>query len=136
MTEKVKDVLVYPSCKLNADGRFRLPNQIRDELIKARFLQVVILAVEGEKCIFVPISIWEKNKRAFPVLEDLKYHQRPQSLKKIYLKLCPELLKYLKNPQQLFLEHKSDHYLIYNENDYRMINSEIKKQLDELFENL
>lgn len=136
MKEQAGNILSYPSCKLYADGRFRLPNQIREELLKARFLQVVILAAEGEKCIILPISIWEKNRHAFPVLEDLKYPQRPQGLKKTFLKLHPELLKYLKNPQLLFLEYKNDHCLIYNEKNYHQINRKIKEELDDLYENL
>ncbi|MCF7919410.1 MAG: hypothetical protein K9N06_05805 [Candidatus Cloacimonetes bacterium] len=130
------DMLLYPSCKLYKNGRFRLPNKIKTELLKARYQRVVILADADKKCLIVPVSIWEKKKLDFVLAEELNYPQRPQSLQKTYLQLYPELINYLNNPHTLYIEHNSDHCVIFTDKNYKNENQEQRIVLDNLYEAL
>jgi len=130
------DILLFPSCKLYENGKFRLPSQIKSDLLKARYQRVVILAAKDGRCMILPVSLWEKNKQAFPINEDIKYPCRPQALDKTHLTLHLELMTYLNNPQILYIEFKGDHCLILNEETYLLENIRQKKLLEALYENL
>lgn len=130
------DVLLYPSCKLYANGRFRLPNSIKAELLRKRYQRVVILADSSPCCLLLPVSIWEKNKQALNLNPGLRYPKRPQDISHTHLHLYPALYEYLQKPEKIYVGFSQNICYILNEKEYKKRNRQQEKLLENLYENL
>ena len=112
------DVIEYPFCKLYKDGKFRLPNKVRNYLRSLRIQKVVLIPNTGNKILMLPVSHWERSKNYYHENFPVSYPVRPQSIDSTFLYLHPKLIEYLPKTENLFFEQNDKYYLIWIEDEY------------------
>jgi len=129
----MKDLLEYPSCKLYKNGRFRLPNKVRQQMESWRIRRVVVLADEPGKIRIIQAVKWNRmkaeDKRKIPI----KCPVRTQSVSGSFIVLNPCLQQYLGETETIYFELDKDHYLIWNEADYQEQNEIREAELQKMY---
>lgn len=98
----------YLSCKLYNHSNFRLPNKIRKFYKEKRIKMLVLLPLEDQELIMLPVSEWERNKRSYKERMILSIPVRPQSLDLHFLHLYGELSNHLGKTDRLFFDNNID----------------------------